>query len=472
MKTKIAYEGQKNKGKKDYSNNEYKSKKKEENKSNETKYKKKTEDATEKASENNFSTRIVVKDLPAFLTQTDLEEHFNAFIQSTDVFMLKTKKGKFRRVAFVGYKTNEDAKKALEYFNNSLIKNHKMQVHLSEEKEENTENISRRILYSRKYFITNLKDIKMEDIQNDVAEYLIDKHKKLIKYHVCEEERGIKIEFDKQEDALDFYKNKKVICGRRIKIVTYDEDANKKQVDHFNTLFFDFNAVANTMAELNNKNKEDFVKVEDDSLGVKMALLEANLVEKTKKFLENNRIYLDKLIGLNKKKLIVRCEDILGAIEYVKKENIKIEVAPSRTMAIIEFGEEKDCERVQKQINYKRHKNGIIYAEYAPQCEEVVKKETNDKKETIDKKDKLKVKANCICIKNLPFQATKDDLKELFSAFCKVVDVRIPQKEDGTSRGFGFAVFENNAAVDKIIEIFGTSVHLYGRKLVIQRAQK
>ena len=427
---------------------------------------------TEKKNEASFykSTRIVAKNLPSFLKESAILEFFSKRNPATDVFMLKNKEGKFRRMAFIGYSTPEEAEEAVKFYNENMFRNHKITVEMGEPKnvskdEETT--LNKKSKYARIFYIQNLQNIDIESLRNDVASYLFEKHKKLVRHNISEEDKGYKIEFESHDIANDFYKNKKIICGRRVKVVVYDEDLQKKQFEHFNTLFFDFNMVLNNTAEFRNIEKDKIVDVEDKSLGVKMAILEASLVEKTKLFLEKNSVFAKKkenIVGIDKCKVIMRCEHILDVIGQIEGKIKTFEISPSKTLAIVVFEDEKTAEKIQRTFNFKKYKNGIIYVEFAPKI--------NSESAGMIIDEKLKTKANCICIKNLPFQATKEDLKELFGVFCKVVDVRVPKKEDGSSRGFAFCVFENNASVEKIIEVFGISVHLYGRKLIIQKAQK
>lgn len=46
-----------------------------------------------------------------------------------------------------------------------------------------------------------------------------------------------------------------------------------------------------------------------------------------------------------------------------------------------------------------------------------------------------------ILVRNLAFESTKRDLRELFSSFGQLKSVRIPRKFDGSNRGFGFVEF-------------------------------
>jgi multiple RNA-binding domain-containing protein 1 len=50
-----------------------------------------------------------------------LKTHFAKVGVITDAKLKYTKDGKFRQFAFVGYKTEDEARKAIEYFNNTYI---------------------------------------------------------------------------------------------------------------------------------------------------------------------------------------------------------------------------------------------------------------------------------------------------------------------------------------------------------------
>ena len=74
-----------------------------------------------------------------------------------------------------------------------------------------------------------------------------------------------------------------------------------------------------------------------------------------------------------------------------------------------------------------------------------------------------------LLVRNVAFQATKKELRALFSAFGAVKSVRIPKKMGGKHRGFAFielsSVQEATAAKNAL-----SNTHLYGRHLVIENA--
>uniref|UniRef100_A0A8D3BIE8 Nucleolin n=1 Tax=Scophthalmus maximus TaxID=52904 RepID=A0A8D3BIE8_SCOMX len=57
--------------------------------------------------------------------------------------------------------------------------------------------------------------------------------------------------------------------------------------------------------------------------------------------------------------------------------------------------------------------------------------------------------ARTLFIKNLPFSATPDDLKEIFE---DAVDVRLPQGQNGSNRGIAYVEFKSEAEAEKMLE--------------------
>ncbi|CAL1290328.1 unnamed protein product [Larinioides sclopetarius] len=73
-------------------------------------------------------SRLIVKNLPKTITSKRLEKHFAIKGNITDVQLKYTKEGVFRHFAFIGYKTEEEADAAKEYFNNTYLDAYKIQV--------------------------------------------------------------------------------------------------------------------------------------------------------------------------------------------------------------------------------------------------------------------------------------------------------------------------------------------------------
>ncbi|XP_028854976.1 putative RNA-binding protein 19 [Denticeps clupeoides] len=77
-----------------------------------------------------------------------------------------------------------------------------------------------------------------------------------------------------------------------------------------------------------------------------------------------------------------------------------------------------------------------------------------------------------ILVRNIPFQATVKEVRELFCTFGELKTVRMPKKASGTGshRGFGFVDFLTKQDAKKAFKALCHSTHLYGRRLVLEWA--
>ncbi|KAI0107732.1 MRD1-like protein [Nemania sp. FL0031] len=94
-----------------------------------------------------------------------------------------------------------------------------------------------------------------------------------------------------------------------------------------------------------------------------------------------------------------------------------------------------------------------------------------DAAEERKKKDDTANKATCtLIVKNLPFQASKREIKALFSAYSQIKAVRMPKKFNHSGRGFAFVDFSSSKdATSALQALEGT--HLLGRRLILQYAE-
>lgn len=87
-------------------------------------------------------SRVIVKGIPKYLTEDKLKDHFGKRLATihkgeniseslTDVKILKNRAGESRRFAFVGFKSEEDAFDAVNYFDQSFIDTSKIEVSMA-----------------------------------------------------------------------------------------------------------------------------------------------------------------------------------------------------------------------------------------------------------------------------------------------------------------------------------------------------
>ncbi len=92
------------------------------------------------------------------------------------------------------------------------------------------------------------------------------------------------------------------------------------------------------------------------------------------------------------------------------------------------------------------------------------------------KKPKLvEQKSAKILVRNVPFEASKREVKELFATFGTLNTVRLPKKQSagsGEHRGFGFVEFGTKEDANRAFDALSHSTHLYGRRLVLEWAEQ
>lgn len=79
---------------------------------------------------------------------------------------------------------------------------------------------------------------------------------------------------------------------------------------------------------------------------------------------------------------------------------------------------------------------------------------------------KISERRTKIIIKNLPFEASKKDVRALFAPYGQLRSVRVPKKFDNSTRGFAFADFVTTREAENAISAL-RDTHLLGRRLVL-----
>ena len=86
-----------------------------------------------------------------------------------------------------------------------------------------------------------------------------------------------------------------------------------------------------------------------------------------------------------------------------------------------------------------------------------------------DNAKKLAGRRTKVIIKNLPFEASKKDIRSLFGSYGQLRSVRVPKKFDSSTRGFAFADFVTAREAENAIDAL-KDTHLLGRRLVLDFA--
>ncbi|XP_028966943.1 probable RNA-binding protein 19 [Galendromus occidentalis] len=92
------------------------------------------------------------------------------------------------------------------------------------------------------------------------------------------------------------------------------------------------------------------------------------------------------------------------------------------------------------------------------------------------KTQKLGKASTKILVRNVPFQANRKEIFELFAVFGELKTVRLPKKmfggDSGSHRGFAFVEFITKSDAKRAFDSLCQSTHLYGRRLVLEWAEE
>ncbi|XP_064248305.1 probable RNA-binding protein 19 isoform X1 [Passer domesticus] len=158
----------------------------------------------------------------------------------------------------------------------------------------------------------------------------------------------------------------------------------------------------------------------------------------------------------------------VGALKSctISKKKDKAGTLLSMGFGFVEYKKPESAQKALRQLQgctVDGHKLEVKLSERAvrPAVKSARKKQTAKKQKT-----------SKILVRNIPFQATVREIRELFSTFGELKTVRLPKKMAGTGshRGFGFVDFVTKQDAKKAFQALCHSTHLYGRRLVLEWA--
>ena len=76
-------------------------------------------------------SRLIVRNVPKHINDKRLRDHFSSQGVVTDVRIMKTRDGRSRQFAFIGYKTDAEAKRAKSHFNNTYVDTSRVTVEMA-----------------------------------------------------------------------------------------------------------------------------------------------------------------------------------------------------------------------------------------------------------------------------------------------------------------------------------------------------
>ncbi|NWW89446.1 RBM19 protein, partial [Rhynochetos jubatus] len=299
------------------------------------------------------------------------------------------------------------------------------------------------------------------------------------------------------------------------------DKANSASSHNWNTLFVGTNAVADAIAQKYNASKSQVLDHESkDSVAVRVALGETELVQEIRQFLIENGVSLDAFSQAagERSKTVILVKNLPASTSVAELEDVfgkhgslgRVLLPEGGITAIVEFLEPTEAKQAFTKLAYSKFHSVPLYLEWAPMgvffspapqkkhsetpekegkarpepgddtdtamkgSEETAAQEEEEKEEE-EEEEEESIPGCTLFIKNLNFATTEDTLKETFSKVGAVKSCTISKKKDkaGTllSMGFGFVEYKKPESAQKALRrLQGCSVD--GHKLEVKISER
>ncbi|XP_018020973.1 probable RNA-binding protein 19 [Hyalella azteca] len=290
---------------------------------------------------------------------------------------------------------------------------------------------------------------------------------------------------------------------------------------NWNTLFISSADVVEIMAKKYNKTKEQILDNEGpQSAAVTVALGETQIVDETRRFLEDNGVSVDAFSDPS----VARSDTVLlvkhlpagtkatDIAELCSKfgELGRVVMPPSGVTCIVEFLSATEAKKALRELSYKRFGNSLLYLERAPvktfnteapksgdsrqpdpaqeppPSGESLKRKREQSDDESDEEPSLEAATvktkksetptlepephTTLYVQNLPLDATEEDIKKHFSSTGEVMSVVVARKGD-KSLGYGFVQYlKQRSAREALISLAGSTLN--GRDLLLKLSEK
>ncbi|XP_066598497.1 probable RNA-binding protein 19 isoform X2 [Prorops nasuta] len=433
-------------------------------------------------------SRLIVKNLPKTVTDKRLREIFSEKGIVTDVQLKYTKDGKFRRFGFIGFKTEEEAKTAKEYFDKTCVDTAKISVEHcanlgdplkpkswskyaadSSHNESSTKNYETELKQASKRAefveksIVNVKEKKKDKNVGNEVRQAIERHKndplfmEFLSSHTFAKEIS-----NVWKNDVDFSINNQIEETDKIKDNDYNAENELKKDDTKLKVEMNENKIANkTLTDL--EYMEELKKRQENSSSEIKSDMPKVLGHGPCKF------FTVKIQGLgyNHKKKHVK-----HFFQPLKPKSIRL---PPKIKGIAFVGFETELQMRKALLKNKSFLEGkqLLITKYENKKEgsDTVRSELNNinikwkAQEEALKEEESIAESGRIFIRNLSYSTTEDCVRNLFEKYGLLSEINLPiDKITRKPKGFGIVTFMMpEHAVRAYAELDGTTLN--GRML-------
>lgn len=371
-------------------------------------------------------SRIIVKNLPKDVTEERLRKHFSDQGTVTDVKLMKTKNGVFRKFAFIGYKDDEESHRAVKYFNKTFIDSSKIVVEIA--LEYGNEGLDRPW---SKYSVGSSANAKATGEE-------VKKEKK--KKREEDEEDGEDPEFLEFLDAHKPKGNRKIWENDEAMQAAADQKIEKKKLKK---------VLKEDDESSDEEYDEQVVNLKDDN-----KMEEENIMDKKPTQTAQSDIPMDRhTIVLKGIPFTATESDVKAFLKPLVLKAVRLTLdkkgRPSGK-CFVDFNSDADCRRAMK---YNKKYMGSRYVEVIRDTGTKAEKQgmtrnqlqkqfvfntvTEAKSEDLEKVSDT----GKLFVRNLSYDCTEDQLKSHFESIGPISSLELPVTKNGKGKGFAYVTF-------------------------------
>lgn len=270
---------------------------------------------------------------------------------------------------------------------------------------------------------------------------------------------------------------------------------NDSLPDHWNSLFIRPDTVAETLAGNMSVSKATFLDPDSNDLASRLAISETNLIQDTKMFLQENGVQLSAFSDpttLIRSNTVILAKNFPYSVELSELRSAfgvfgelgRVILAPSKSIAIIEFLHANEAKVAFRKLAYSKFQNVPIFLEWAPEGvlievqpkngDNGINNKDHQKQDPEDADSPTDYQHHTLYVKNLNFKTTEVSLRQHFEKICPVKSVKIALRKDPKrgflSSGFAFVEFHSHENLNLVLDKLHNTI-FEGHELQLSRSQ-
>ncbi|XP_071504479.1 probable RNA-binding protein 19 [Diadema antillarum] len=381
-------------------------------------------------------SRVIVKNLPTGISEDRLRNAFAAKGDVTDVQLKFTKGGVFRKFAFVGFKTDAEAQRAVDFFNKSFIDSSRIQVEVA--KNLGDPNLARPwSKYSEKSSAFQKKQKQKEE--NNPSKKHAEESEAAEKSKKKEKKKGTGILGELEEDPQfkEFLEAHNVKEGKGI----WDNDAGLARNDEAKEKTGNLKSKSKVSRRVSvDGDEDDSSSDSEEEEENEEDEMEEDVAAEDQKNKEANKKELSDMDYLKSK---------MKKTDMMEDKETQDDGSEDEDSSSVDDEEEEE-ERGEKKDKGKKTGQGTITKKISTEIERIRKKKTKLMR-SVRKDEKYERGDFTVKVRGVPFNVKEDDVVKFFAPL-EIQAIRAPLNDRGQRTGVIFVEFGSEGDVTKAMK--------------------